>query len=219
MTSAVIGYATSGSLTHPFVECVRAAQDANAGLIEGVISAAGPYIPQNRNEVVRRFLKEASSEWLWFLDTDIIFSPETLPWMLEAGREKGPSVIAALYFVNLKGGLRPTWLREDWSPVEYFSDKLEPIAYCGMGATLIHRFALEAMQNLVEPHDPWKWFGHDLLEGAHGWERMSEDYTFCHRVRTAGFDIWGIPVGCGHLKNIIVDFDTYMKERGRDGIQ
>jgi Glycosyl transferase family 2 len=212
--SVVIGYAHNGMVHQPWMECVLATQTAHPDLIEGTISAAGAYIAQNRNQVVRKFLDNATSDWLWFLDYDIIFSPETLPWLLKAGAEKGPGVYAALYFVRLKEGIRSTWLADrggnPWTPVEFFGDRLEELTFCSMGATLIHR---RVLLDTINEDDPWPWFGHDIMETPTGWERMSEDYVFCHRARAAGHNIWGVPVGCGHIKTQILDFDAYLEER------
>jgi hypothetical protein len=205
----VIAYCHNGMVHQPFMECVLASWRANPDLIEGTISGTGPYIAANRNFVVRQFLEKARSEWLWFLDYDIIFAPETLPWLLKAAQEKGVAVYAGLYFVNLKEGIRSTWLDEDWKPVEYFGETLTEIAFCGMGCALIHRDILVDTKTT----DPWPWFGHDIMETPTGPERMSEDYVFCDRVRNHGYKIWGVPIGLGHIKGQVLDFDAYMKER------
>jgi hypothetical protein len=218
MNTVAIGYCHNGMVHQPWMECVLATQTAHPHLVEGTISASGAYIAQNRNRVVQRFLDEAQSQYLWFLDYDIIFAPETLPWLLKAANENGPGMYAALYFVSLRGGLRATWLKEDWTPVDVFTETLTPLGFVAMGCTLIHREILAATKN---EEDPWPWFGHDIMDTPTGLERMSEDYGFCQRARDKGYRIWGVPIGLGHIKTQVLDFDLYMKEKqhalGQDG--
>jgi hypothetical protein len=210
-----IGYAHNGMLHQPFVECLLACQTIDAGNhLEGTISASGPYIAQNRNLIVRRFLDESRSDWLWFLDYDIIFAPETLPVLLSAAHATTTPIVGGLYFGRFKEGIRSMWMHEkdgnEFTPVEYFTDQLTELTFIGMGCTMIHRSVFEKLDN----DDPWPWFDHDVMITPDGPERMSEDYVFCDRARKAGFTIWGVPIGLGHIKGTIIDYDAYMAERG-----
>jgi hypothetical protein len=220
----VIGYAHDGSVKQPFMECVLATQMTDAGRrLQGTCSATGPYIAQNRNVVAQRFLAQTTADWLWFLDTDIIFAPETMEWLLKAASWPERPIVAGLYFVRLKEGIVSTWTHhrngDDWVRVEVFTEQLEQLTFCGMGCTMIHRHVLEKMleKDDLDHGDPWPWFGHDIMHPPTGAERMSEDYVFCQRARDAGFTIWGVPIGLGHIKGQILDFDQYMKERSCPG--
>lgn len=209
-----IGYCHNGMVHQPFMECVLATQTIDGGRhLEGTISASGPYIAQNRNLVVRRFLNESSSDWLWFLDYDIIFAPETLAWLLKAADPVSHPIVSGLYFGRFKEGIRSMWMHEragnEFTPVEFFRGDLEPLTFTGMGCALIHRSVFEKLDN----DDPWPWFDHDLMVTPDGPERMSEDYVFCRRARDAGFTIWGLPIGLGHIKGATLDYDAYMADQ------
>jgi hypothetical protein len=208
-----IGYCHNGMVHQPWMECVLACQTLHSDLIEGTISASGPYIAQNRNLVVRRFLDESHSDWLWFLDYDIIFAPETLPILLSAAHLTTHPIVGGLYFGRFKEGIRSMWMTEkignEFTPVEWFTDQLQPLSFIGMGCTMIHRSVFQKLDN----PDPWPFFGHAVMDTPEGREMMSEDYVFCRRARDCGFSIWGVPIGLGHIKGTIIDYDTYMKER------
>lgn len=208
-----IGYAHNGMVHQPWMECVLAVQTVDAGRhLEGTISAAGPYIAQNRNLIVKRFLLESEADWLWFLDYDIIFAPETLGVLLSAAHPTAMPIVGGLYFGRFAEGIRSMWREEKdgnrLSPVEIFTDKLTPLSAIGMGCTMIHRRVFQAM--LADNDDPWPWFRHSIT--PEGDERNSEDYHFCQEARKLGFSIWGVPIGLGHIKGTILDFDAYMKE-------
>lgn len=218
----LVGYAHTGVVRQSFMESLVTTRVVDAGAhIIGHTAAGGPYIAQNRNVIVRRFLAETPAEWLWMLDTDIIFAPNTLPVLLSAARPASNPIVTGLYFVRLREGLVSTWKRrvgdDEWVAVTDWDGTLVDLTFCGAGCLLIHRSVLEKMD---DPTDPWCWFGHDVMVPTGGpAERMSEDYTFCARARAAGFVITGVPIGLGHDKGgVILDYDLYEKERSEHAL-
>jgi glycosyl transferase family 2 len=214
MTKVAVGYVHNGMVHQPWMECLLACQTVDAGRhLEGTISAAGPYIANNRNLVVKRFLMESQADYLWFLDYDIIFAPEVLPILLSAAHPTAAPIVGGLYFGRFAEGIRSMWTVETeesrLTRVEYFTDRLQPLSAIGMGCTMIHRRVFQGM--LEGNDDPWPWYRHSIT--PEGDERNSEDYHFCQEARRLGYPIWGVPVGLGHIKSTILDYDAYMKER------
>ncbi len=189
--SVVLAYVHPGSVPHMFLESVvrTLGHDREHRRISGTLPIrfrpAG--ICDARNQGVGAFLS-TNAEWLWFVDTDMGFGPDTLPRLLEvADPENRPVVGALCYGVREEeadgfGGFRtrsfPTlyaWSDSDDSFVEADSapgDALLRVDGTGAACLLIHRSALEKVGS--------GWF--DTFPGRDG-EPMGEDLSFCLRLR------------------------------------
>lgn len=157
--------------------------------------AAGPGgIDTSRNEVARVLLEQTECEWLWFVDYDMGFRPDTLARLVEAADPEDRPVVAGLYhnvFLGETDG-RGGWITEI-SPLAYIWGKPEigdegflqipdedippnvvvEVAGAGTGCMLIHRSVLEGLGS--------DWFTY--MNYANG-NRISEDLSFCYRVKT-----------------------------------
>jgi hypothetical protein len=185
--------------------------------------ACGPYIHDNRCRIAKYFLEHTDFQWLWMLDNDIEFEPDTLYKLLGAAEEHDLKVVGAAYWnrYNDKGSYL-TWLRFTNEGIRACAALPEdpapyPVTALGMGCTLIHRDALQDVADFhraANPEDPWDTFGADLLKYDDGTaHRMGEDVTFCLRARRVGYEVFGIPtVLVGHYK------PTFIPPRGMDAL-
>lgn len=136
----------------------------------------GTWLPQVRHDTVAQALNE-ECDWLFFIDSDMRFPPESLERMIGWGK----TVVAANYTqrrhpflpvsVNLQGERVYT---------SATSDGLESIASTGMGLMLVR-------SDLPKKAGP-PWF---ML----GWHQdrqyiTGEDTYFCRKLRDAGAEIW-----------------------------
>lgn len=183
---------------------------------------AGP-----RNGIVKRFLAESTAEWLWMLDTDMVFGPDTLERLLEfADPDKAP-IVGGLCFSIDNGRLFPTLYGlagdeanpqvvryHEWPP-----DSMMQVAATGTGCLLIHRRALEAVRDFEPPGIPgqrgfnpaFPWF----QETNHFAEPVGEDITFCWRAGLAGMPVYvNTGVHIGHVKEHMLTIDLYLAQRG-----
>lgn len=219
LPSVGVAYLHTGIIHHAFMESLINAimyDMRHDGALRQLHAISDPYIPQGRCQAVEDFLK-TDSEWLWFLDYDIIFEPEVLGKLLDAADPVDRPIVSALYLAHFYEAFRPCWLAHDGSVIsteDYVRTRGNPehwplpLAGCGMGCTLIHRSVLE---KIAEKHrdDPWPWFGHDIVRKQDGSiERMGEDFTFCFRAKAVGASVWGVPVEVGHQKSIPISVDT-----------
>src|SRR5215813_11564779 len=192
-------------------------------LVGGVIHLGGLYIDDNRDLIAAKFLAETDAEWLWMLDTDIIFPPEVLEMMLESAHPQLRPILSALYVGRMDGQtLTPIWCEIDPDTHEYHSvKKLDPsgpqeLNAVGMGCCLIHRSVLEAMREVHS--QPWYWFGRDLYlveheDGTEEWKRLGEDQTFCKRAWALGFPTHGdCRIQVGHTKPHVYSVEDLIKE-------
>ena len=171
-----------------------------------VLTATNAYIPQARHEAVdgrgegekhEPGFMDFDAEWLWFLDYDLVFSPDTLDSLLAVAEQIDADILGGLYFNRFADGrVWPIWLEGtevvESQPIGYVTaGELRECATVGMGLTLIRRRVFERLRQ-IHAQDPWYAFGHDLVPNHNGgYLRAGEDVTFCRRARAAGFKVHG----------------------------
>ena len=187
--------------------------------------SSGAQITKTRNLIVRQFLDHTDADWLWSIDADMQFEPDTLDRLLKAAHPKDRPIVGGLCFALMRGNaveVAPTlygW-REDGSPgfkrqLQYEPDNLTQVAATGAACLLIHRSVLVAIRDAKRDDgspkfpNPWPWFA----ESVFGEDAISEDLTFCLRAGSLGFPIYvdtGIRIG--HSKSIVIAEDSYIAQ-------
>lgn len=193
----------------------------------GVIEwESGVNVASARNAICEKFLAKSTAPWLWMIDTDMVFKPDTLErLLLEADPERAP-IVGGLCFGVDKGQYFPTlydltgteddvqFVRYDeWKP-----DAMMQVFATGAACLLVHRTALEAIRNFQPPHrdkpgfsDAFPWFQETDFNGR----CMGEDITFCLRAGTAGLPVYvNTAVQLGHMKTHSLTIDGYLGQRG-----
>ncbi len=217
-----IGYIHNGTVRQEFMRSLidlYIYDTMHCGRFLRLIDALGPYIANSRNAVVKAFLADDHSDWLLFLDNDMVFEPNIHDQLWRLADPVERPIVAGMYITAMMAGpdeVRdlPTWLHTiDGEPLRQvrtvdFEDELVPLDGCGMGCTIIHRSALEAVWD-AHSDDQWPCFGHDLamIDEEVGPVRCGEDITFCRRLAALGrgFSIWGAPrVQAGHVKSRLI---------------
>lgn len=229
--SVCMAYITGGTVRHEWHVAMQdfILRDAFGPQVIGAQAVCtGPYIADNRNQVVERFL-DTPCEWLWFTDIDIEFKPEILGKLLEVADATDRPIVGALYFNQINdtppGTWWPVWTEQVGESTTRVVTRIElgkvyDLTVTGMGCTLIHRSVFEKLATLVDD-DPWKWFGHDLIRADNGkWQRAGEDATFCYRARAAGFPITGLAEVVVHTgKNLRITWDTFVAQFRDQGME
>jgi hypothetical protein len=149
-----------------------------------------------RNQTAAAFLS-GPAEWLWVVDTDMGFAPDTLDRLLAAADPVERPIVGALCFAWIEGeqdgmggwlcGTRPTIFQfgevageKTFAAVsEYPPDQLVRCAATGSACILIHRGVLEA---ITEGHGP-TWY--DRIATGAG-RLLGEDISFCARAGSVG---------------------------------
>lgn len=188
---------------------------------------SGVNVASARNAICEKFLAKSSAEWLWMIDTDMDFRPDTLERLLkEADPEHAPivgglcfGVDKGLYFPTLydmKGTPeQPEFVRYDtWAP-----DAMMQVFATGAACLLIHRTALERVRDFENPQragmrgfsDAFPWFQETDFYGR----CMGEDITFCLRAGFAGLPVHvNTGVQVGHVKSHTLTMDGYLAQKG-----
>lgn len=185
-------------------------------------------IPEGRNQAVQTLLDDDELEWLWFIDSDMGFEPDTLERLMEfADPDKAP-IVGGLCFAwreQIPDGLSgfvcaPVPTIFDYARVNEFGqvdDDATPqfvgrthyppntlIRCAGTGAAclLIHRSVLERIGA-----EFGTWF--DRLMGDDG-RRLGEDISFCVRATALEVPIYvHTGVRTSHHKSLWVSENTY----------
>jgi GT2 family glycosyltransferase len=190
--SVTLAYIHPGSVSHLFMESVTRtlgndeARKHLSGTLPIRFRPAG--ICDARNWAVRAFLA-TDSEWLWFVDTDTGYLPDTLPRLMEVADPKHTPVVGAMCYgvreigPDRFGGFHtrtfPAMYRlsSTFTEVtEFPQDTLMEVEGTGAACLLIHRTALEKVYNACGP----VWF--DAIFAGDG-EPFGEDLSFCLRLR------------------------------------
>lgn len=187
---SVVNYSSQHGVRIPFI-----------GVTERVL------IEDARNTLAETFLK-SPVEWLFWMDSDMIFPPDTLVKLFDVAEKKNAKMVTGIYYQR-KGSYYPClWSRGDElddgtktaleSPKgklnKYLGtfliphpDKKEPfkVHAAGFGCVLIHRSVFEIMKR------PWFQF----VKGT-----CSEDFYFFVNAHELGFELWVEPtIDLGHL--------------------
>jgi hypothetical protein len=159
-------------------------------------------IAAGRNEVAAQFLDATDGEWLWFVDSDMGFRPDTVARLVAAADPAERPVLGALAFCLLGDGhadlyaerylvqptlyaYRDTGDEVGFQPIgDYPADQVVEVSGTGAACLLIHRELLEAIRSKYGD----AWFDPIVHPtGNHGRPRtFSEDLSFCVRVAGVG---------------------------------
>jgi hypothetical protein len=166
-------------------------------------------IPQNRNKVANQFLYSTDADWLFWVDSDMGFAPDTVDRLLEsAGKKK--HIMGALCFQQKRCGdgdfnavrysIHPTLL--NWAEVtetgeqgfipqdDYKRDTVQEVAGTGSACILIHR---KVFEDVEKKYGAMLWYDPIRLPnaGGNGTSReFSEDLSFCIRAAACGYKIY-----------------------------
>lgn len=163
-------------------------------------------IAASRRKLVRDWLASSASPWLMFIDTDMGFPPDGVERLVEVADPVERPVVGGLTFGQLTGegdgwgGFRPQmwpvllrWTDEGGVPgfqpwLDYPRDQVVRADATGAAFLLIHRSVFVRLRELHGGGDWSGWFDH-LPSPREGADDLSEDFSFCFRLREAGIPL------------------------------
>lgn len=227
--AVLVAYLHPNQISHCFSDSLMRLVAYDIGSKGRVIRSGGPVmfrcgpngLVEARNAVVKHFLDNTKADWLWMIDSDMGFKPETVDRLVEAADPVARPVVGGLCFGLREtepdgfGGwvVRPFPTLYDWAKNragtfgfrirrEYQPDTLTQVAGTGAACLLVHRSVLEKVQA-----DSGTWF--DPVKQSDG-KLVSEDLSFCYRINTAGFPVFvHTGVQTVHHKQIWVGEDVF----------
>lgn len=173
------------------------------------------HLVQARNKAAAEFLA-GDAEWMFWLDTDMGFAPDTLDQLLASADPEERPVVGALCFAQQEhaqdglGGFltRPVptlyrWMEDQdghsgfnsWA--DYPADELVEVAGTGSACILIHRQALLAVKARYGP----AWYSQ--MSNPSTGQILSEDLSFCAKLRVCDIPVHvDTRVKTSHLKPV-----------------
>lgn len=157
-------------------------------------------IIDGRNKLAQVVLDESQAEWLFMVDSDMGFAPDSLERLLAAADATERPIMGGLCFAHKSDGrasfygvryrAQPTvydYVELDdrvgfIARTEYEPDEVVPVAGTGAAMILIHRTVLEAIRDRFGD----AWF--DTATHPTG-TKFSEDLSFCVRAAACGIPI------------------------------
>lgn len=235
----VLAYIRPEMIHGDFAECVMDLLAYDNGLYNRIIHEShlsrlslksGSNLSQARNKIVEQFLAYGQADWLFMIDTDMIFPADTVERLLEfADPDKAPIVGGLCFGFDEQGSVQPTlygmvdlnndgnyqFLRyHEWKP-----DSMMQVVGTGAACLVIHRSALEKIRDVEFPERPGKkgfnavfpWFQETELQG----KVIGEDITFCIRANQCEIPVYvNTAVQIGHIKERVLTMHGYFAARG-----
>lgn len=189
-------------------------------------------VAEGRNDIVRQFM-HSDAEWLFMVDSDMGFAPDTPSRLIEHAELYDFKVLGGLCFAQaVDKDLKPAPFNAQYFRIQptiyryvqlektgergfkavtkYRRDVVQKVGATGAACLLMHRDALEAVG--TDPFSPIT----DPTAGGYGTSRtFSEDLSFCIRVQGAGLSV-GVDtsVKTTHYKGgLYLDETTYAMQQ------
>jgi hypothetical protein len=231
----VIAYLHPGLVHAAFMESVVDLLVYDTAFHKRIVQGGGRLATQSganlsgpRNGLIRRFLDYDAADWLFMVDTDMTFRPDTVERLLEFADPDTAPVVGGLCFgFDDKGDIQPTLFGltgdeqhpqviryHEWPPEAMFQ-----VAATGAACLLLHKSALIRMRDAELPQRPGKRGFNDAFpwfqELEHDGLPVSEDIGFCWRAGLLGIPVWvNTAVQLGHIKDRELTMDAYFAQRG-----
>ncbi len=156
-----------------------------------------------RNKLAKHLVDHPSTEWLFMVDDDMGFAPDTVDRLVEAADPVHRPIVGGLAFAMKSDGVGPffarryrctptvyRWVETDtdigFAPwFDYPRDQLVEVDSTGAAVVLIHRTVFEKIQ--AEYGD--RWFDPLRIPHAGTEVEFGEDMAFCLRAKACGFPV------------------------------
>jgi hypothetical protein len=182
-------------------------------------------LTQARNEAVRAFLEQDNADWLFWVDTDMGFLPDTIDRLMDAAHPTDRPIVGALCFSLREtdhdgmGGFRtlvtPTVM--DWAKVngqmgwtvrqDIPDNTVTRVGGTGAACILMHRSAFEQ----IEKAHGRVWY--DRVPNTTTGQLIGEDLSFCLRAGALNIPIHvhtGVPTT--HFKSFWLGEEDYWRQ-------
>jgi len=186
--------------------------DEKAGDLVGQVvqASCGALVAVARNMLTAQFLA-SDSEWLWQVDTDMAFGPQTLLGLHSVANPYHRPIVSALcHILDDRQGVMPSVYQAmaddgDDTGLQFERLKTVPpgrllrVAAAGAACLLVHRSAFEKIR--ADQGDQPVWWNH-VTSGP---VMMGEDLSFCMRAGAAGVPVYvHAGVQAGHVKPVMI---------------
>lgn len=210
--TVAVAYLHPGEISHSFSDSLMRLIAHDIAHEGRVVRTGGPLmfrcgpggLVEARNQVVAHFLDNMQAEWLWCIDSDMGFAPDTVDRLVDAADPIDRPVVGGLCFAlgetvpdGMSGFLsKPFPTLFSWGRREpdgevgytvlrtYPVNTLVQVAGTGAACLLIHRSIAEKIR--TAEGDAW----FDRVVYPNSRTRVAEDLSFCYRVNAVGSPVF-----------------------------
>lgn len=157
----------------------------------------GSLVYSARNNLAKTAV-DLGADWVFWLDSDMVFPPDTLQRMLKTCKEKDIDFLTGVYFRRV-APFTPVLFKEmsdDGHEAEEFKeipkDELFEVRACGFGCVLMKtNVIVDVFSTFMNMFTP--------IEGS------GEDISFCIRARQCGYKVIADPtIPLGHVGHAVI---------------
>lgn len=183
---------------------------ADIGLpLIGFHTVVGNQIARQRQDAAEKFL-EIGAEWLLFVDSDIVLTPEAVKLIWDSADKDKRPVVSGVYFITMNPNEplmapSPCIFRGDGyknTPVHPLPfNELIKIDFAGLGICLIHRSVFEKLQEK---------YPHSYFDITIGKQHISEDVSFFKKLKDLDIPVYAhTGAVVNHVKRFAFDVNYY----------
>lgn len=179
------------------------------------IRVNGNQIARQRQALFDAWDNNIKTEWLLWVDSDIILTPDIFKMLWDIADKKTKPVVTGTYFVsneNEQSLMEPIpalymetgneFLTQPIHPLP--QNKVIPVDVSGFGLVLMHRSIIEPVKKAAEGYSV---FGEKQNPGA---KFVSEDVAFCRYLKKAGIQLYAhTGAMVQHMKTFSFDSNYY----------
>lgn len=171
-----------------------------------VIPLAGMTYDHARNVAAMSCL-ESGADYLFFLDSDVIPPPDTVPRLMA----HNVPIVSGVYCRRSPPHAIPVMIKNKQWVTSFPANALISVDVVGAGCLLVHR---DVFASLPPQRVGSHWFDWKVnLRGAPGFDEadcMSEDFTFCAHARKNGYKVLvDTSIQCKHVGLAEAGFGTF----------
>lgn len=166
-----------------------------------------------RNKIASWAIRDPFTQYLFFLDDDMVFAPDTLEILIKKHvRERAASwrlgVLGALTFVRSEPHYPSMWIqgsdKRTYNPLEQWNEKeLVSCDAIGMAATLIDTKTLMDIAKGSQYYN-------NIFAIFDNFDNLGEDFRFCRKAKDLSWDIMcDTSQIVGHIVETIVGYGDY----------
>jgi len=205
---------TEGMFSHGLAETALHGRMSEMNITH-ILRVAGNQLPRQRQELFNVWADEAKTDWLLWVDSDIILTLDLLTKLLIAVDENSRPVVSGIYFIDRSGTFKTPTPAIFYDNSEYDIESVHPLPHdkvikvdiCGMGLMLMHRSVIEKMRTAINGQSFFNEVGKS--DGSF----IGEDVTFCRNLKKANIEIFANTSAIAtHIKKINIDQEFYLRQ-------
>lgn len=174
----------------------------------------GNQIARQRQEVFDHWADNIKTDWLFWVDSDIVLTPETFKKLWNLADKKEKPIVTGVYFVAADGEVSmsqplPAIYLDHEGSIDIHNvhplpkDEVIKVDYAGFGLVLMHKSIVEKMRSVSD--------GYSLFLEEHTEQSfLGEDISFFRKLKKTNLPLYAHTGAVAeHVKRFPIDINYY----------